>query len=76
MSYLGIHKNVNDLSISGLKEWVKTVNHVGPSVSTLSAWRPPLSLQPSTHVLEVLLHIKLLQQSKSPIQIKNDRVVR
>ena len=61
--------------MDGLKSFVGSVNHAGPSLATIDSWKPPLQLVSGPNHLTTLLHFKFLikQQEKSP-NISNEKV--
>ena len=73
--YLGSHK-VTDNSLQGLKNFVASVNHAGPSLSTVDSWKPPLQLVSGPNHLTTLLHLHILMKSKDSPCISNERVTR
>ena len=74
--YLGTHQ-VGNNTLDGLKSFVGSVNHAGPSLTTIDSWKPPLQLVSGPNHLTTLLHLKVLikQQEKSP-NISNEKVTR
>jgi hypothetical protein len=77
--YLGSHliADATDYTLQGLKAFINNINHVGPSVSTVSRWKPPLVLESGPHILDVVLHLRMLIKNKAEaVHISNEDVDR
>ena len=69
--------DVTDLTLKGLKNFIDNINHAGPSVSTASRWKPALALESGPHVLDTILHLRMLIQNKDEsVHISNEDVAR
>ena len=60
-----------------LEEFIKAINHPGPSITSLERWLPVVSMDnEQLHKIEHMFHLKFLQDNSDAIKLLFDNVVR